>query len=73
LHIDCDTYESTKYVLDTLKGKIIPKTYILFDEYLGYPNWEIGEYKAFQEFIADTGLKYRYVAFCFKQVLLIIE
>ena len=26
LHIDCDTYESTKYVLNTLKEKIIPGT-----------------------------------------------
>ena len=73
VHVDCDTYESTKFVLEALRPRIFPGTYILFDEYIGYPNWEIGEYKAFQEFIADTGLKYRYIAFCFKQVLLIIE
>ena len=73
LHIDCDTYESTKYVLNTLKEKIIPGTYILFDEYIGYPNWEIGEYKAFQEFVSETHRNYKYIAFSFKQVLLLIE
>jgi|KBSSwiStaDraftv2_1062776.scaffolds.fasta_scaffold21085_5 Macrocin-O-methyltransferase (TylF) len=73
LHIDCDTYESTKFVLNTLKEKIIPGTYVLFDEYIGYPNWEIGEYKAFQEFIGETGFRYKYVGFSVKQVLLIIE
>ena len=73
IHIDCDTYESTKFVLNELRPRIVPGTYILFDEYTGYPNWELGEYKAFQEFVTDFGLKYKYIAFSFKQVLLMIE
>jgi len=36
---------------------------IVFDEYFNYPGWRQHEYKAFQEFIANTGLKYRYIGF----------
>lgn len=73
VHIDCDTYESTKFVLSALNERIKPGTYLLFDEYTGYPNWEMGEYKAFQEFVAQTNRKYKYIAFSYKQVLLLIE
>ena len=69
LHIDCDTYESTKVVLDLVKNRIHPGTFILFDEYIGYASWEIGEYKAFQEFISSTGLKYKYLGFSNAAVL----
>ena len=73
LHIDCDTYESTKFVLDALKNRIVPGSYILFDEYIGYPNWEFGEYKAFQQFVSANSIGYKYLAFSIKQVLVIIE
>ena len=73
LHIDCDTFESTNYVLNTLKDRIVSGTFILFDEYIGYPNWEFGEYKAFQEFVSANNIKYRYMAFSVKQVLITIE
>lgn len=63
LHVDCDTYESTKYIFDTLGDRIDNNTYILFDEYFGYRGWEIGEFKAFQEFVNQKGLTYKYVGF----------
>lgn len=63
LHVDCDTYESTKTILDLLTDRIVPGTLILFDEYIGYPSWEIGEYKAFQEFISKTRHQYEYLGF----------
>ena len=63
IHIDCDTYESTKYLFETLGDKIDNNTYILFDEYFGYRGWEMGEYKAFQEFITAKNISYKYVGF----------
>ena len=69
LHIDCDTYESTKVVLDLLRDRIKPGTYILFDEYIGYSSWEIGEYKAFQEFLSHSGFRYKYLGFSNAAVL----
>jgi hypothetical protein len=44
-----------------MKNRIRNGTVILFDEYFNYPGWELHEFKAFQEFIAHTGLSYRYI------------
>jgi hypothetical protein len=73
LHVDCDTYESAKYILETLGDKIDSNTYILFDEYFGYRGWEIGEFKAFGEFIAQKRLSYKYVGFANYNVLVKIN
>ncbi|MBO1034249.1 class I SAM-dependent methyltransferase [Delftia sp. SD018] len=63
LHIDCDLYSSTKYVLTELSDRIKSGCVIVFDEYFNYPEWEHGEYKAFQEFISEQGLSYKYLCF----------
>lgn len=63
LHIDCDLYSSTVTVLGLLTGRIVPGTVIVFDEYLNYPGWQQHEQKAFAEFLARTGLKYKYLGF----------
>jgi hypothetical protein len=51
----------------------VPGTIIVFDEYFNYPNWEEHEYKAFQEFIGESGLGYRYLGFARQQVAVRIE
>ena len=53
IHIDCDLYSSTAYVLEELKNQIQEGTVIVFDEYFNYPGWQNGEYKAFQEFVIN--------------------
>ncbi len=63
LHIDCDLYSSTTTILDSLKQRIHPGCVIVFDEYFNYPGWEEGEYKAFQEFVRQTGLEYEYIGY----------
>lgn len=63
LHIDCDLYSSTKCIFDCLKNQIVPGTIIVFDEYFNYPGWEEGEYKAFQEYIAESNLSYEYIGY----------
>jgi hypothetical protein len=72
LHVDCDLYSSTKTIFEELGRRIIPGTVILFDEYFNYPGWENHEYKAFQEFIAASGLRYRYIGQAFYQAAVII-
>ena len=62
-HIDCDLYSSTKTIFDLLSSRIKNNTIIVFDEYFGYPQWKNHEFKAFQEFIKDTGLSYEYLAY----------
>ncbi|WP_026439698.1 class I SAM-dependent methyltransferase [Acidocella facilis] len=61
LHVDCDIYTSTVTIFSALAGRIVPGTVILFDEYFNYPGWRGHEYKAFQEFIAQSGLSYEYI------------
>lgn len=63
IHIDCDLYSSTKCIFDLLKKQIVPGTIIVFDEYFNYPNWQNGEFKAFQEFIKENKLSYEYIGY----------
>jgi predicted O-methyltransferase YrrM len=63
IHVDCDIYSSTVTIFTALKDRIQPGTVIVFDEYFNYPGWRQHEYKAFQEFIAASGLRYRYLGF----------
>jgi hypothetical protein len=63
IHVDCDIYISTAIIFEQLRGRIKPGTVIVFDEYFNYPGWRAHEYKAFQEFIASSGLAYRYLGF----------
>ena len=66
LHVDCDIYSSTVTVLRMLAPRLRPGSVLVFDEYFNYPNWQRHEWRAFQEFIRDTGLSYRYLGFAQK-------
>jgi hypothetical protein len=61
LHVDCDLYSSTKTIFHCLADRIVPGTVIVFDEYFNYVGWRNHEYKAFREFIAYAGLRYKYI------------
>jgi len=61
VHIDCDIYTSTVTIFAALRERIATGTVIVFDEYFNYPGWRAHEYKAFQEFIVQTGLSYQYL------------
>ena len=63
LHLDADLYSSTKTVFNLLGSRIGKGCIIVFDEYFNYPGWKEGEYKAFQEFISESGLGYEYIGY----------
>ena len=63
LHIDCDLYSSAREVLEKCAERLRPGSIIVFDEYFNYPNWQEGEFKAFQETVARHRLSYRYIAY----------
>lgn len=67
-HIDCDTYESSLYVLNAIAKRLIKGSVIVFDEYYGYPNWKLGEFAAWQEVCSASDIKYKYIAFSDMQV-----
>lgn len=59
VHMDLDIYEPTLFVLKKLKPLLTAGTLILFDEYFGFPFWQVGEHRALQ----DSGLDFEYVAY----------
>ena len=68
LHVDCDIYSSSKFVLDKLSKRLQVGTIILFDEFYNYPGWDTnsgfasgeydekghGEFRAWQEFLEEN-------------------
>jgi hypothetical protein len=72
MNVDCDTYSSTKTILDHLADRIVPGTVIVFDEYIGNEYWREDEFKAFQEAVAKYDWRYEYISFSFftKQVVI---
>src|ERR1043166_5216946 len=63
VHMDCDLYSSTKIVFDLLEPRLAAGAVIVFDEYFNYPNWEEGEYKAFNELLTRTGLSFDFICY----------
>jgi hypothetical protein len=63
LHVDSDLYSSAKTIFSNLKDRIIPGTVICFDEFCDYPDYRKHEIKAFAEFLLDTNLNYRCLAY----------
>jgi hypothetical protein len=75
MHIDCDLYSSTVDILRNTGRHLAPGSVVVFNEYFNYPGWRDHEYKAWQEWIAASGARYRYVA-CnarHQQVVVVID
>lgn len=71
LHVDCDLYSSTKTIFDSLGGRIVPGSVLVFDEYFNYPNWKAHEHKAFAEYMASSGRQFTYLGYSIQQVAVI--
>jgi hypothetical protein len=54
VHIDCDLYSSTSFVLSTLAPRLDGAT-VAFDELLELPEYEAHEGRAFAEFLSGGG------------------
>ena len=61
VHMDVDTYETTKFVLETIKPHLINGAIILFDELYNFEGWDVGEYKALTEIFDEKD--YKFVSF----------
>ena len=71
VHMDLDTYESSKFVLEKIKPYLIDKSIILFDELYNFPGWDVGEYKALTE-VFDSE-EYKFIAFSKKDKQVAIQ
>ena len=61
VHMDLDTYESTKFVLDKIKPYLVKKSIIIFDQIYNHTGWEEGELKALTEIFDEN--EYKYLSF----------
>ena len=59
VHLDMDTYNSTKFTLEKLKPYLVKNSIILFDELYNYVGWEDGEYKALREVFKEEEFEYK--------------
>ena len=73
VHVDCDLYASARTVFAALAPRIVPGTVILFDEYFNFVGWRGHEFRAFQEFVAERRLGYRYLCWGYQQAAVIVE
>jgi len=68
VHLDADTYKPTKFVLEHLIPKLKSGTIIIFDEFFGYPGWELHEYKAWNEVVLTHDVPFEFIGYTEKQV-----
>ena len=67
VYIDCDLYESVQVVLQALTDRVNRGTILVFDDWYNFPNWQQHSLRAFNEWIAATGLKIEPVGFTTKE------
>lgn len=58
LRINAENYVEAKSALKASAKKIAPGSLIIFERYMGFPGWENGPFKAWQE----AGRPYKYLA-----------
>jgi len=61
VHIDVDTYETSKFVLEKIKPYLSKDAIILFDELYNFSGWDVGEYKSLTEIFHVN--EYRFLSF----------
>jgi len=61
VHLDMDTYPTTKFVLEQIKPHLEDKCIIIFDEIYNFSGWKVGEYKALSEVFGEN--EYKFICF----------
>ena len=61
VHMDMDTYATSKFVLSNLKPFLNKSCIIIFDDFYNFSGWDVGEYKAFTETFNEN--EYKFLAF----------
>lgn len=65
IHIDVDTYPTTRFILEKTKKYMLKNSVIVFDELHGRANWRNGEYKALIEIYKEN--EYEFISFSHEQ------
>lgn len=59
VHLDIDTYSSTKFTLEKIKPYLVKNSILIFDELYNYPGWKDGEHKALIEVFKENEFEYK--------------
>jgi hypothetical protein len=63
VHVDCDLYATTRFVLERVLPRMSRGGLVVFDEYYGYPSWADHEHRAWREVRETAPLSTRPVAY----------
>ena len=61
VHMDMDTYKTSKFILENIKPYLVDGSIICFDELYNYEGWSVGEFKA----LTETFKENEYIYKCF--------
>ena len=63
VHIDCDLYSSTKFVLEALKDRMVPGCVVVFDELVNFDGYggDKSELRALFEFVFENDVRFRWI------------
>ena len=61
IHVDSDIYSSARDIFRHLRGRIRNGCVIVFDELVGYKNFEEHEWKAWWEFVDENGVSFEWI------------
>lgn len=73
MHIDCDVYSSTIFVLESFRSQLVKGSLIVFDEFYNFHGWKNHEYKALMEFKNKHKINFKYIGFTDRRMLIEIE
>jgi hypothetical protein len=59
IHMDMDTYKTSKFILETIKPYLKDKAIICFDELYNFEGWKVGEFKALAEVFNEDEYTYK--------------
>lgn len=59
VHMDMDTYKTTKFILENIKPYLTNGAIICFDELYNFEGWSVGEFKALSETFNESEFIYK--------------
>lgn len=71
IHMDMDTYGTSKFILENIKPHLIKGSIICFDELYNFEGWKVGEFKALTEVFKPE--EYKYLCFSSDGAQVVIE
>lgn len=59
VHMDMDTYNTSKFILENIKPYLEKGAIICFDELYNFEGWKVGEFKALKETFSEEEFEYK--------------